>query len=100
MNHITRRRFNIALGAGAVLAPALSRAQARIDKPVRIVVPYPPGGTSDVLARTVGVRLGERLGQPVIIENRAGAGGVLGSQLVAKAAPDGTVLVLGTIASH
>jgi tripartite-type tricarboxylate transporter receptor subunit TctC len=63
-------------------------------------VPYPPGGTSDVLARTVGIRLGERLGQPVIIENRAGAGGVLGSQLVAKATPDGTMLVLGTIASH
>jgi tripartite-type tricarboxylate transporter receptor subunit TctC len=100
MKHINRRRFGIALSAGAVLAPAFSWAQARIDKPVRIVVPYPPGGTSDVLARTVGTRLGERLGQPVIIENKAGAGGVLGSQQVAKATPDGTTLVLGTIASH
>lgn len=100
MNELTRRRFGITIAAGAALVPAGSWAQARIDRPIRIVVPYPAGGTSDLLARAVSIRLGERLGQPVIIENKAGAGGVLGSQLVAKAAPDGTTLVLGTIASH
>ena len=98
MNTINRRQ-SLALGA-AVLAPGWAAAQARIDRPVRIVVPYPPGGTSDLLARTIAVRLGERLGQPVIIENKAGAGGVVGSQQVAMAAPDGTTLLLSTIASH
>lgn len=96
------RRLALAMAAAA-LAPGwvLAQGQApRIDRPMRIVVPYPPGGTSDLLARTVGVRLSERLGQPVVIENKAGAGGVVGSQLVAKAAPDGTTLLLGTIATH
>ena len=100
MNAFNRRQA-LALGAAA-LAPswAAAQAQPKIDRPVRIVVPYPPGGTSDLLARTVGVRLGERLGQPVVIENKAGAGGVVGSQQVAKAVPDGTTLLLSTIASH
>jgi tripartite-type tricarboxylate transporter receptor subunit TctC len=88
--------------AGAALAPAWALAQetVRIERPVRLVVPYPPGGTTDLLARTVGARLAERINQPVVIENKAGAGGVLGSQQVAKAAPDGTTLLLATIASH
>jgi len=95
------RRLVIALGAAA-FAPiwAVAQTQPRIERPVKIVVPYPPGGTSDLLARTVAVRLSERLGQPVVIENKAGAGGVVGSQQVAKAAPDGTTLLLSTIASH
>lgn len=94
------RRQALALAAAATL-PAWTLAQdARIDHPVRLVVPYPPGGTTDLLARTVGVRLSARIGQPVVIENKAGAGGVLGSQQVAKAAPDGTTLLLATIASH
>jgi tripartite-type tricarboxylate transporter receptor subunit TctC len=96
-----RRREALSLAAAAVVPGwATAQAPARIDRPVRIVVPYPPGGTSDLLARTVGARLSERLGQPVVIENKPGAGGVLGSQQVAKAAPDGTTLLLSTIASH
>ena len=102
MTTINRRRAALAL-AGTALAPLWAAAQTgapRIDRPLRLVVPYPPGGTSDLLARTVGIRLGERLGQPVVIENKAGAGGVIGSQQVQKAAPDGTTLLLSTIASH
>jgi tripartite-type tricarboxylate transporter receptor subunit TctC len=95
------RRQALAL-AGAALLPAWAAAQAqpRIERPIRIVVPYPPGGTTDLLARTVGARLSQRLGQPVLIENKAGAGGVVGSQQVARAAADGTTLLLSTIASH
>ena len=95
------RRLALALGAAALLPSwVAAQGQARIDRPVRLVVPYPPGGTSDLLARTVGMRLSERLGQPVVIENKAGAGGVVGSQQVAKATPDGTTLLLSTIATH
>ncbi|MHB1121404.1 MAG: Bug family tripartite tricarboxylate transporter substrate binding protein [Ramlibacter sp.] len=95
------RRLALALAAAALVPGwAAAQAQPRIERPVKIVVPYPPGGTSDLLARTVAVRLSERLGQPVVIENKAGAGGVVGSQQVAKAAPDGTTLLLSTIASH
>jgi tripartite-type tricarboxylate transporter receptor subunit TctC len=101
MKAIPRRALLALAAAAALCGPALAPAQqARIDKPLRIVVPYPPGGTSDVLARTVGARLAERTGQPVVIENKPGAGGVLGSQLVQRAAPDGTTLLLSTIASH
>ena len=88
----------------AVLALTLAAALPALaefpDRPIRIIVPYPPGGTSDLLARAVAPRLGERLKQTVVIENRAGAGGVIGSQVVAKSPADGYALLLGTIATH
>ena len=88
----------------AVLALTLATALPALaefpDRPIKIIVPYPPGGTSDLLARVVAPRLGERLKQTVVIENRAGAGGVIGSQMVAKSPADGYTLLLGTIATH
>jgi tripartite-type tricarboxylate transporter receptor subunit TctC len=65
-----------------------------------MIVPNPPGGTTDILARILADELGTRLGQPVVVENRAGASGTIGSDLVAKSAPDGHVMVMGHAASH
>lgn len=70
------------------------------EKPIRIIVPYPPGGMTDVFARTIGVKLTEKLGQPVVIDNRAGAGGTIGTNVAAKATADGYTLVLGTFGTH
>ena len=85
----------------AVLAlPLIAFAQAWPSKPIRLVVPYPPGGSTDLLARTIGQRVGDSLGQQIVVDNRAGAGGMLGSDIVARAAPDGYTLLLGTGATH
>ena len=70
------------------------------DKPVKIIVPYPPAGTTDILARLIAQRLTERMKQPFTIENRAGAGGAIVSVAVAKSPPDGYTLLMGTVNSH
>jgi len=77
-----------------LLAPLLAVAQGYPTKPVRMVVPYSAGGATDTVARAVGNRLSEALGQPVVIDNRGGAGGMIGSDVVAKAPPDGYTLLL------
>lgn len=81
------------------LLPVLATA-AWPDKPIRLVVPYPPAGMTDVFARPLGQKLSEKLGVPVLIENKPGAGATVGSTAVARAAPDGYTLVLGTFGSH
>ena len=93
-----RRKF-LHLAAGAAALPAVSRiarAQAYPSRPVRIIVGFPAGGLSDVLARLMGQWLSERLGQPFVIENRPGAGGNIGAETVVKAAPDGYTLYLSS----
>jgi tripartite-type tricarboxylate transporter receptor subunit TctC len=96
-----RRRDLFALLPLAPLAlPGLAQAQGGYpSRPVRVVVPFPPGGTTDFIARLVSQRLASVLGQPFVIENRAGAGGTVGSDFVAKSAPDGHTLVVSNIAS-
>ena len=90
------RRAALALGAGLAV-PALSRAQPRFpDRPIRLVVPFGAGGNLDTLARMLIPGVSERLGQPIVIENRAGAGGNIGTEVVARAAPDGYTLLLGS----
>jgi tripartite-type tricarboxylate transporter receptor subunit TctC len=93
---LPRRNF-LHLAAGAAALPAVSRfarAQAYPSRPVRIVVGFPAGGTSDIVARVLGQWLSERLGQQFVIENRPGAGGNLATEAVARAAPDGYTLLL------
>lgn len=96
---ITRRAL-AGLVAAPALLPSLARAQAWPSRPIRVVVPFPPGGTTDVLARLVAARMGERLGQNMVIENRAGAGGTVGSAVVAQSAPDGYTLLVSNVASQ
>lgn len=92
---LSRRRLLAAAAPAALLAsPAWAGAQTWPARPIRIVVPYPPGGSSDIIARALSQPLSEALGQPVIIDNKPGANGNLGADLVAHSAPDGYTLLL------
>ena len=95
---LTRRSLASLIAVAACL-PFTAVAQEWPAKPIRIVVPFAAGGTSDILARALGERLQAALKQTVIIDNKAGAGGVIGADSVAKSAPDGTTFLLGTIAA-
>jgi tripartite-type tricarboxylate transporter receptor subunit TctC len=97
-----RRMLGFLLGAGACLASgaALAQPAAYPTRPVRVIVPFTPGGTTDIFARLVGEKLSQSLGQQFVIENRGGAGGNIGTDAVAKAEPDGYMLVMGTVGTH
>jgi tripartite-type tricarboxylate transporter receptor subunit TctC len=99
--NLPRRRF-LHLAAGAAALPAVSRfasAQPYPTRPVRIIVGYPPAGTTDIIARLIGRWLSERLGQQVIVENRPGAGGNIGTEAVINSSPDGYMLLMVTPAN-
>ena len=94
-----RRPFSILFALGlAVLAPGLA-AQSYPDRPVRIIVPFPPGGVTDIMTRAVAARLADDLGQPVVVENMPGASGSIGAAAAARAEPDGYTLLMGNIST-
>ncbi|HYG56038.1 MAG TPA: tripartite tricarboxylate transporter substrate binding protein [Burkholderiales bacterium] len=82
------------------LLPAIAFGQAYPSKPIRIMVPWAPGGSTDVLARLIGIKMSENWGQPAVVENKPGASGNIGSEIVAKAAPDGHTLLVGSVSTH
>ena len=82
----------------ALALPA--HAQSYPSKPVRMIVPYPPGGGNDTFGRLFAAKLGERTGQPFVVENRPGAGTMIGTEAAAKSAPDGYTILLSSIATH
>jgi tripartite-type tricarboxylate transporter receptor subunit TctC len=94
---IERRALLSLLALGTL--PGLAAAQGFPNKPVRLVVPFAPGGTTDIIARIVAERMGQALGQTVVVENKAGAGGVIGAMEVVKAAPDGHTLSMATVST-
>ena len=98
---LSRRHILGSMAGAALAAPGVLRAQERFPaRPVRLVVPFPPAGPTDLVGRLVAQRLRDAWQQPVVVENRPGASGTTGSQVVAQSAPDGYTLVLGNNASH
>src|SRR5438128_4256220 len=97
MPHLTRRS---ALASLAALAGAPALAQSYPTRPISLIVPWAPGGSTDILARIVALHLHQSMGQPMIIENRTGGAGNIGTSAVARAAPDGYTLLFNTMSVH
>jgi tripartite-type tricarboxylate transporter receptor subunit TctC len=101
MTSLIRRGVLVAAGAAFALGCIPAAAQSDYpNKPIKLIVGFAPGGSTDIVARIVAQKLGDKLGQTVIVENRAGAGGTIGADVTAKAPPDGYTLTLGTTSTH
>ena len=101
MGLMKKRNFTLSvLAALATLAAPAALAQAYPSKPIRLVVPFPAGGATDIFARAVSQKLGEKLGTTIVVDNKPGAGGTIGSDLAAKAPADGYTLLLATSSTH
>jgi len=101
MDAMKKRNFTLsALAVLATLAAPAALAQAYPTKPIRLVVPFPAGGATDIFARAVSQKLGEKLGTTIVVDNKPGAGGTIGSDLAAKAPADGYTLLLATSSTH
>ncbi len=98
--HATARRLLAALVLSTTACAVLAQAPAWPTKPIRMVIPFPPGGFSDVFGRILGEKFGTAFGQSVVVENRPGAGGNIGADIVAKSPGDGYTLVMGTVGTH
>lgn len=90
----------ILVGVLATASASIALAQSYPSKPVRFIVPFPPGGSADILARTIGQKMSEGLGQSIVIDNRPGAGTAIGAEATAKSAADGYTIMIGTVSSH
>ncbi len=99
---LNRRRFvgTACAMTSAIALPALGQAARYPNRPITLVVPFPPGGSVDSSGRAIADRLGKVLGQPVVVDNKGGAGGAIGSTLVAKAPPDGYTLIVTSQTTH
>ncbi|HKU71590.1 MAG TPA: tripartite tricarboxylate transporter substrate-binding protein, partial [Burkholderiales bacterium] len=87
-----------ATGAQAAGASSTGSGQAYPTRPIRLIVPFPPGGSNDIVSRVIGQQLGDRLGKPLVIDNRGGAGGLIGTETAVHAAPDGYTLLIISVA--
>ena len=96
----TTRRHALMLAAGAIAAPSMAHAQAWPSRPVRFIIPFPPGGAADIVGRILAAHFQQALGQPFVVENRGGAGSTIGVDALAKSAPDGTTIGLINIAAN
>ena len=98
---LSRRRFSVLSSLSALAAPGIVAAQTPWpSKPIRWIVNFPPAGAADILSRTLAEYFGSRLGQPIVVENKPGAGGMLGADIVAKARGDAHVVMMSSAASH
>ena len=92
---VSNKAFSVVIALATTLVAATAMAQAAYpDKPIKLVVPFAPGGASDLTARTLAQKMGDSMGQPIVVDNKPGANGAIGTDLVAKAAPDGYTILL------